>query len=327
MLEKTDKEHRVVAGSQNRELVINGRLLVYILPEMGGKITNIIRKSSGTEFLKQSDQELTQIQLPNYGQEFLPPYAAGFDDCFPTVSPCSISLDGEIINLPDHGELWTSGWEVEQSGPGMKLTTYGKSLNYRFSKYIRLDGDSLIIRYRVENLSDTTIPFIWSSHPLLNVDPEDELILPPEMNEVLVDGMTEEEIGQFGDRLSWSDLKSGLLPFDPSVVQPVETGFAGKFFSEKLQTGIAGIYRKQTDESLLFQFDTAEIPYLGIWLCYGGWPEESAKKDLTVALEPCIGRPDSLRKAMEWGDNLEIEPSGMREWSMKITIEDGKSKI
>ncbi|MDZ7758002.1 hypothetical protein [Rhodohalobacter sp.] len=327
MLEKTDKEHRVVAGSQNRELVINGRLLVYILPEMGGKITNIIRKSSGTEFLKQPDQELTETQLPNYGQEFLPPYAAGFDDCFPTVSPCSISKKGEIIDLPDHGELWTSKWEVELPGPGIKFTTYGTKMSYRFTKWLRLEDESLVITYRVENLSDTTIPFIWSSHPLLNVDPEDELILPPEMNEVLVDGMTEEEIGQFGDRLSWSDLKSGTLPFDPSVVQPVETGFAGKFFSEKLQTGMAGIYRKQTDESLLFQFDTAEIPYLGIWLCYGGWPEESAIKDLTVALEPCIGRPDSLRKAMEWGENMDIEPSGMREWSMKITIEDGKSKI
>jgi len=321
-------EKEIESVTQNRELVlVNSRLIVTIFPEMGGKISGIERKKSGTQFLQQADGNYHNVKLPEYDQDFLPPYAAGFDDCFPTVSPCSISLNGEIINLPDHGELWTSGWKVEQSGPGMKLTTFAKKLNYRFSKWIQLDGDSLIIRYRVENLSETAMPFIWSSHPLLNVDPEDELILPPEIKEVLVDGMTEEEIGQFGDRLSWHGLKSGILPFDPSIVQPKETDFAGKFFSEKLQTGLAGIYRKQTDESLLFQFDTAEVPYLGIWLCYGGWPEESAIKDLTVALEPCIGRPDSLEKAIEWGENLEVKPSEMREWSLKITIEDGKSII
>jgi galactose mutarotase-like enzyme len=232
-----------------------------------------------------------------------------------------------MIDLPDHGELWTSSWETEQSGPGVKLTTYGKKLNYRFTKWIQLYGNSLTIRYRADNIGSSPIPFIWSSHPLLNVDPEDELILPAEINEVLLDGMTEEDIGKFGDRLSWQDLKSKTFPFDLSIVQPKETGFAGKFFSEKLQTGLAGIYRKQTDESLLFEFDTAEIPYLGIWLCYGGWPENSENKDLTAALEPCIGRPDSLEKAIKWGENLEINPSEMHEWSMKITIEDGKSKI
>jgi galactose mutarotase-like enzyme len=316
------------SDSQNRELVlVNSQLVVTVLPAMGGKISGIERKKSGTQFLQQAEGNYHNVPLPEYGESFFPPYAAGFDDCFPTVSPCSITLNGEIIHLPDHGELWTSRWEAEQSGPGMKLTTDGKNLNYRFTKWIHLDGNSLTIRYRVENLSDSTIPFIWSSHPLLNVDPEDELILPSEINEVLVDGMTEEEIGQFGDRISWQDLKSKLLPFDLSIVQPKEVEFAGKFFSDKLQTGVAGIYRKQTDESLLFKFDTAEIPCLGIWLCYGGWPENSEKKDLTAALEPCIGRPDSLEKAIKWGENLEINPSEKHEWSVKITIEDGKSKI
>ncbi|MFO7845952.1 MAG: hypothetical protein R6V27_05260 [Balneolaceae bacterium] len=321
-------EKEVESVPLNREMVlVNSRLIVTVLPEMGGKISGIVRRKSGTQFLHQTDENFQNVELPVYGQEFQPPYAAGFDDCFPTVSSCSITQNGETIDLPDHGELWTSQWEVEQSGPGVKLTTYGKKQNYRFTKWINLHGETLKIRYRVENLSRSTMPFIWSSHPLLNVDPGDELILPSEINEVMVDGMTDEEIGKFGDRLSWKGLKSEILPFDLSIVQPREAGFAGKFFSERLQTGLAGIYRKQTDESLLFQFNTAEIPYLGIWLCYGGWPEQSTIRDLTVALEPCIGRPDSLKKAMEWGANLEIKSSEMAEWSLKITIEDGKSNL
>jgi galactose mutarotase-like enzyme len=321
-------EKKADSDFQNRELVlVNSRLIVTVLPAMGGKISGIERKKTGTQFLQQAEGNYHNVQLPEYGQDFMPPYAAGFDDCFPTVSSCSVSFNGETIDLPDHGELWTSRWEVEQSGPGVKLTTYGKKLDYRFTKWIQLDGDSIIIRYRVENVGKSAIPFIWSSHPLLNVDPGDELMLHSEINEVLVDGMTEEEIGKFGDRLSWRDLKSNLLPFDLSVVQPIKTDFAGKFFSEKLQTGAAGIYRKQTDETLLFKFDTAAIPYLGIWLCYGGWPEKSEKKDLTVALEPCIGRPDSLKRAIEWGESLEIKCSELAEWSLEITIEDGKVKI
>ncbi|WP_069130281.1 aldose epimerase family protein [Rhodohalobacter halophilus] len=321
-------EKEVGSAPLNREMVlVNSRLIVTVLPEMGGKISGIVRRKSGTQFLHQTDENYQNVELPAYGQDFQLPYAAGFDDCFPTVAPCLISLNGETIELPDHGELWNSRWEVEQAGAGMKLTTYGKKLNYRFSKWVQLDGDSLIIRYRAENLGNFAIPFIWSSHPLLNVNPGDELVLPLELNEILVDGMSEEGIGKFGDRLSWHELKTKKLPFDLSVVQPKETEFAGKFFSEKLHTGRTGIYRKQTDESLIFDFDTNVIPNLGIWLCYGGWPEDSDEKDLTVALEPCIGRPDSLNKAMEWGEHLEIQPSQMREWSLKISVQDGKFKI
>ena len=42
-----------------------------------------------------------------------------------------------------------------------------------------------------------------------------------------------------------------------------------KLFTPELQEGKVGLYRADVDESITFDFDTEEVPYLGLWLCYG----------------------------------------------------------
>ncbi|MCC5942993.1 MAG: DUF5107 domain-containing protein [Balneolaceae bacterium] len=313
----------------NEKVVMeNDRLLVKILPEMGGKITHITRKYSGTEFLKQSNTVLEKTRLPKYGQDFLPPYAAGFDECFPNISPSVYKhASGRKIYLPDHGELWSQSWKFEQIGDcELKLWMDGVQLDYRFNKTIKLKGNSVQILYEVENWGDSKFEYIWSSHPLLEVDEGDKLLLPDEVTEVF-NGVSNQNNQKTKERIKWPQLNSLQLDHRFDEVHPPSSKFAGKFFTDRLQSGLAGLYRAKFDESILFQFDTKKVPYLGIWLCYGGWPNSSKQKDYTVALEPCSSRPDSLNEAIKWGEHKSLEPKNVSTWELEVQIHDGQPNI
>jgi hypothetical protein len=103
--------------------------------------------------------------------------------------------------------------------------------------------------------------------------------------------------------------------------------FAAKLFSNRLEIGSAGLYKKRSDESLLFSFNTDRVPFLGIWLCYGGWPQDTEPTEYTLALEPCNARPDSLEEACKWGDQQKISPMSIQCWQVDIDLIEGRHSI
>ncbi|MDZ7680505.1 MAG: DUF5107 domain-containing protein [Fodinibius sp.] len=278
---ETDK---VEEHSSSVVVLENKELKLLLLPEMGGKILSLIRKESGTEFLQQSDIHLTTLRLPEQGEAFLPPYAAGFDECFPNVAPSSYHFNGDDIELPDHGELWTQSWDYEHKSDEILLWTRGNKLSYRFAKHIKLSKSSIEITYELENLEKVPFDYIWSAHPLLDIVPGDELLLPDELSELLLNWSTREELGTLGDFVSWPKILGNNSNIDFNYVQDKSLGLAVKLFSNRLTNGRTGIYKKDTDESLIFSFDVNQVPYLGIWLCYGGWP--AVKGDVGIYRSP-----------------------------------------
>lgn len=305
----------------------NEALKILMLPEMGGKIFQIIHKSSGTHFLKESSVDLLSYQKPSANDAFLPPYAAGFDECFPTVSPAMYHLNGDVISLPDHGELWTQSWNYKQQEKGISLWATGRKLNYRFTKHLNLSGSTIKINYELDNLEKTPFDYLWSAHPLLNIQPGDELLLPNEVSEVILNEPCDVLPGSPDDRLSWPYLFGNDSNINFKYVPERNRQLACKLFTNRLNEGYAGIYKKESDRSLIFSFDTGEIPFLGIWLCYGGWPASGAEKEYTVALEPCSGRPDSLEKAIEWCEQQKIASDSTKKWQLEMSIIDGKPLI
>ena len=85
--------------------------------------------------------------------------------------------------LPDHGELWSAPWSssVYDHAGGTTLAgrTEGTVFHYEFEREVTLDKNEPVarFRYRVRNLGDKPFPWIWSSHPLLNVQPGSTLTL------------------------------------------------------------------------------------------------------------------------------------------------------
>lgn len=288
-----------------------------ILPQVGGKMIKLINKKTGTNFLLEPQNETKRYEPAPYGSPFDQFDTSGFDECFPTVEECEYPASNNKIIFPDHGELWCQQWSHEFDNNSVVISAEGVAYGYTFTKTIHLEANKLKIEYALFNISDDPFKFIWSAHPLLNVEPGDEIILPNDVKEVMLNWSSDESIGKFGDVVQWPimDKKN-----DYSKVKPVDFGKAIKCFSPKVGSGKAALLKKRTGEQLIYNFDPETIPYIGIWLCYGGWPADRNPKHLTAAIEPATGRPDSLSTAIKNNECSLVQPHEEFKWDVKIEI-------
>ncbi|MFH2030948.1 MAG: hypothetical protein ABIJ40_10085 [Bacteroidota bacterium] len=305
-------------------VIENETIRTVFLPEIGGKMKELINLKTGTQFLLENQREDKIYKPAPYGSDFSKYDVSGFDECFPTVSPCEEDLKGdEKYCFPDHGELWSRVWKFSQGHDFITLSIEGMKTKYLFEKKIKLIEDSIEIIYTVRNLSSLTFPYIWSAHPLLKISKGDKLLLPCHTDAVSLHWASDPVIGKHGDLLNLSFLMMEQNELDFSVVPDKSINIAIKCFTGRLTKGYAGLYKKEKDETILFSFDADEIPYLGIWLCYGGWPIGSEKKHYTVGLEPTNGSSDSLAEAVKKDNYSELCSFGEHNWTLKITLVQG----
>jgi galactose mutarotase-like enzyme len=66
-------------------------------------------------------------------------------------------------------------------------------------------------------------------------------------------------------------------------------------------------------------FDSAATPYLGLWICYGGWPDRPGPKQICVAMEPATAPVDSLAIAGPW--SRQLKPGESFRWPMFVDFE------
>jgi hypothetical protein len=309
-------------------VIENEKIRAVFLPEIGGKMKELINLKTGTQFLLENQHEDKIYKPAPYGSDFSKYDVSGFDECFPTVSACEKSLkNNKKICFPDHGELWSRAWEFTQVSDFITLSIEGMKSKYLFKKKIGLREDTIEINYTVKNLSPHTFPYLWSAHPLLKISADDKLLLPPYSNAASLYWASKPTIGIHTDPLNLCSLMIDQNDFDLSVVPDKSVNFAVKCFTGKLTKGYAGLYKKLKDETILFTFDTDEIPYLGIWLCYGGWPADSQNKHYTIGLEPTNGNSDSLAEAVQKNNFSELAPFGERGWTLKITLLQGMPDV
>ncbi len=307
----------------------NGVLEADFVPELGGKMSQLINLTTGTDFLLEPKTSDGKYKKPKYGGDFEKFDTSGFDECFPTVSDAEIEIDGKSILFPDHGELWSRDWDVEQRGHSLTMSIDGIRWDYTFAKRITFEDNAIIIRYTLINKGDKALPYIWSAHPLLKISPGSKLMFADSFDRVLVNWASDPEIGSFGDEISWPELLDNGEQTDFTDVPEREFGRTAKLFTPRLDKGQAGLYRADVDESICFEFDTEEVPYMGLWLCYGGWPVElpSGQKHMTVGLEPTTGRPDSLKEAVKRDECPILKAGDTTNWILTMYVEQGKASF
>lgn len=309
------------AGEFETVVLDNGRIEATFVPQLGGKMTSLRRQSSGTEFLLQPPT--TPLRLYS-GGAFEDYDTSGFDECFPTVSACGYP-GGHFAgtDLPDHGELWSSPWRHVVRRDELCMAIAARKLPCEFRKLISLDGDSIVLQYEIQSFTDTPFHYLWSSHPLLRVSAGDRILLPHGVDQMLVNWSSDSYLGDFGACCNWPLAKrQDGVSEDLSVVKPRTAGKATKLYTKKVALGCAALYHAETEESISFHFDPKTIPYLGVWICEGGWPTPQDGHH-TVAIEPCGGRPDSLAEAVARKDCPELLPGAIHQWGFRIQLQDG----
>jgi galactose mutarotase-like enzyme len=308
--------------------VENADLRAVFIPELGCKMTELRNLRTGSQFLLAPQSVGGRYRRASYGADFADFDTSGFDECFPAVAAGpyrSLSAPDRETNvkLPDHGELWSRPWTYRAEGEEAVFSIDGVVAPYRFEKRVRLAGNVLVSSYTVRNGSPEPFTFLWSAHPLLHVRPGSRLLLPEEIDTVFLNWSSDDLVGKFGDRVPWPCLNPSDRARNFGIVQERSLGVAVKAFTDVLHEGFAGIYDSAANESLMLEFDPQRVPYLGLWLCYGGWPVGVNHRHLTVALEPCTGRPDALDQAVQRGECVELAPEEEYRWTLSLSVWKG----
>jgi galactose mutarotase-like enzyme len=298
-------------------------LEVVVVPSAGMRITNL-RRPRGREWLWRSDQ--IPLAQPVAGRSYVETAdSGGWDECFPTVAPSPIpGPPAGTPPLPDHGELWAATWRssVYQHAGGTTIaaSAAGQLLPYEFHRDLTVHPDQPVLRlaYRLRHLGDRPFPWIWSAHPLINVQPGSVLELPT-LGQVRLDAVHGRSDLARNDIVSWP---AGIGGEVGRFRFPEDGGWAVKCFGDVGASGRMSVTDPREGERLTLQVSPAAVPQVGLWINCRGWAPPGRTPYYNLGLEPCIGAPDSLADAAgAWGLAQTLAPGEERTWAMEVRLD------
>jgi galactose mutarotase-like enzyme len=313
-------------------------LQVDVLPSLGGKISSLRWLPHNLELLQ---PPLIPYRPRTPWMKFEDSDASGFDECIPSIAECEVDSPGGPIRIPDHGEFWRLPWSCTQLADGISMEATSEILQLRFERTLRVTDDTTIhssslgsskqsrsaatleVTYRLWNIGRSSTQYLWSAHPLFAVDAGDCVLLPESVKNVTVEWSAQQRLGSLGDACVWPHAKSSSgKQVDLGNVGSVESRVGEKLYASAPKEGWAAILRSRHAIRIEVLFDPLQSPYLGLWLCYGGWPEDKSSRQHCVAIEPCTAPADSLVRAMETRSAKQLTAGEMHTWCLKIRVND-----
>jgi len=253
--------------------------------------------------------------------------ASGWDECLPSVAACRVETEAGSAEIPDHGDLWRVEWEQGLSSP-TALTMIGRcfSLPLELERSVELaevgEGWRLNLQYTLINTGSNSVPWSWAAHPLFAVEKGDRILLPESIHSLRLEGSGGGRLGKGGDTVSWpiARLADGSEA-NLGVAERPDSGIGDKVFAGPLNASEnwCVLERASAGVRIRVTFDAVATPYLGLWICYGGWPERPGPKQVCVALEPATAPVDSLAVSGDWSRVL--EPGECFSWPMDVDLE------
>jgi len=290
---------------------------VIILPNLGAKIVSLFDKTHLHEWLVPPMRPLTQTA---YGADFVSQDMSGWDEMLPTIVACNY----RGANLPDHGEVWSIPWQVQQtlleksSGGAAILSVSGAAMPYHLTRSAALvSPDCLELSYLLAHTGDQTFPYLWAAHPQFNADASTRLVLPSEVTHM---------VNVIHDDPAWG-LSETLHPWPQAIdrqgrawrldrVRSPEKHTCRKFYVPPEQpVAWAALVHEDKGCQLRMEWSPAELPYLGLWV------DEGSFNSLPVAaFEPSNAYYDSLVRAAENGRVSYLEPGQEHHWQIRIRL-------
>ncbi|RME44119.1 MAG: DUF5107 domain-containing protein [Chloroflexi bacterium] len=309
--------------NQDALLLENETIRIIVVPHIGAKLVSLFDKRSGREWLVDSgDRPLKPIP---YGASFVEQDMSGWDEMFPTIVPCSYPAPGTRsgVHLPDHGEVWALPWTIEAAtSRALQLSVDGVALPYRLTRTLSfIAHDGLEMHYKVVNLGEEPMPYIWAAHPQFVCSEGAEIRFPPAIREVCNTIPAEWGWGEPESRFDWPE---AINPRGRRVrldqVGPPSLQQGRKFFTlPDARPGWAGLIRQPHADWLRLEWDPERVPYLSVWVDEGALSHESV-----VALEPTTGFYDSLEVAWNKGLVTILEPGETQTWTLRVRLGTGE---
>lgn len=315
-------------------LITAGECAVTVLPQFGGKIASI---RIGEHELLQTP--LAPIAPRTRTMAFDEGDASGWDECLPSVAGCKVETDAGTVDVPDHGDLWRVEWEIsgqaETSGKENDLNAdhapvalTGRCFSLPLELKRRIDlrmtstGWRMDLSYELRNTGQHPVPWSWAAHPLFAAEEGDRIVLPRSIHSLRLEGSGDGRLGKAGTRVNWPQARlAGGRIVDLGIAEAPDSRIGDKLFTESLgrSQNWCMLERPSAGLRIRVSFDPMATQYLGLWICYGGWPERPGPKQMCVALEPATAPVDSLAMTGAWSRVL--APGESFSWPMEVEIE------
>ena len=309
-----------MAGKEENVVIQAGQCTVTLLAALGGKISSI---RVGTDELLQTP--LKPLAPRTRSMAFSDGDGSGWDECLPSVAECQIQTEAGVASIPDHGDLWRVPWQVLNStedSATLRAACFSLPLQLTRSIIVAESprGWRLQFLYSLTNMGAYRVPWAWSAHPLFAIDAGDEILLPASVHNLRVEGSAGDRLGKSGDSAGWpiAVTRDGA-EVDLRTVVVANSGIGDKLFATTLGEGWCALVRKHLGLRLTIRFEPSLTPYLGLWICDGGWPDGAGAKQVCVALEPTTAPVDSLAATGTWSRWL--DPGETFTWPVELQIE------
>lgn len=302
----------------------NRALRVVVLPELGGKVHELVDKAADRDLLWHNPR--TAPRRAPFGANFDDMWSGGWDEIFPTGDVAH--LHGEP--LPYMGELWSVPWTARQDvadegAAAMTATGLATIAPARLERRLELRGDEPVLwaSYRLTNLDRRPLPYLWGIHPALAVSPAHRIDLPA--GRMLVGVSSDLSLGTPGTTYTWPRLPTPGAA-DPSRdmrrVPPPEAMEFGGHWATELHDGWVALTNTAARRGLAIVFSLEVFRAAWLWQVYGGWRDH-----YHVALEPWTGHPMQLDDAVARGTADLLAPAETRTATVAFVVFDGKTSV
>jgi len=288
----------------------NSRVRATVIPSLGGRMWELLDRVRGRQWIWHRE-EVPLAASPS-GSTYDDVWAGGWEELFPNDAPA----DFEGRTLPDHGEWWTTAWTVAEATGGaeavVRLVADTRILRASCVKEYRLTGDTVHVSYCIESREPEAFHFLFKQHLAIAVTPSCELALPGGRVSAVDPG--------FGTMLpgpgpfEWPLARGIDLDVDLSRVPAPSTEREFVYVTE-LPESWCGVDDVSAGASIRMRFDQRRMPFLWLFLSYGGW-----KDCYTTVLEPCTNMPKDLSEAVRTGQSARLNPGAVFQTSVAVTM-------
>ena len=273
----------------------NAALRVTVLPALGAHVSELVDKAGGRDLLWHNPR-MTPRPAP-YGAYFDDWWSGGWDEVFPT---CDVSAyKGETY--PYLGELWSLpwSWAIEEAGPSAASLYLSRTTIIapaRMEKWIRLEGDGPVVRFRhrLTNMGTQPLDFVWGIHPCFRIEAGYRIDAPAQIG--VIGHTATAPCGPVGTTYSWPKAEICTVP-------PASQGWCEGHYATELTDGWAALTDPKAEVGIGLVFPREVFPVLWCWMVYGGW-----RGHYHAALEPWTGWPHQLDKAVAAGRHRTLAP-------------------
>lgn len=270
------------------------QLALSILPEVGGKILNLVDKGLGRNLLWENPRIRPQrfpidSNFDNY-------WCGGWDEAFPTADACEHK--GEPF--PNLGELRSLSYLVEDRGADqnrawVRLSTFAPISAAKVTKTVVLQVNQVAVHFELECLGPLPLDYLWGAHPAFSVSRDTHLLIPAKTGIVAI--ASHPSLGRPGERYLWPWLGS----LDMSRVQGIEAGVNCGHYVTDLEAGWFAV--ESAGAGIVFDFPLEKCPHLWLWLVYGGW-----RGYHHAIIEPWTSYPVNLAEAARQNRHQQLPP-------------------